>query len=262
MTLHQLWDFLVPEEKRPLGWLIFFALLAHVSAFFLFKSETSYLKPVQTFQPRVMLMRSVETSVGGMTSGWVDLLDPSMIALPLAQLADEGFKKDVSRLQKIWPVKFPSSLLVPASVQTAHLFVTLGELTKRAAASISLPRAKPMPVPIETPPPLSGTAVQFFGGLTKREAVKREPLPQPESPLALRPSVLRLAVDEQGVVAHVFLDESSGDSAIDLQAVKNLRNWRFAPLTKKTEPTADKLQWGRATVFWDIQSPSKGPIAP
>lgn len=261
MTLHQLWDLLIPEEKRFLGWLIFLSLLVHISAFFLFKSETSYSKPVPVFQPRVTLMRPVETSIGGVTSGWVNLLDPSVIALPLSQLSDEEFKKDVSRLQKIWPVQFPVSLLAPAAVKTTYLPITLEELPKRAEASLSLPAPKPMPVPVEAPPSLSGTAVQFSGDLAKREEVKHDALPQPTSPLALRPSVLRLAVDDQGVVVYVFLDESSGDSAIDLQAVKALRNWRFAPL-KGAKPDSDKLQWGRATVFWDIQSPSQKAVTP
>lgn len=76
-----------------------------------------------------------------------------------------------------------------------------------------------------------------------------------------------IAVDHQGVVRHCFLQNSSGDPALDEQARKYLAASRFPALRNSPSAAATALVWGEATVEWgnDITPPpasSPTPTAP
>ena len=74
----------------------------------------------------------------------------------------------------------------------------------------------------------------------------------------------RLAVNESGAVRHCFLENSSGDSALDEQARKYLALCRFSPIQTPDSKIEDGLVWGMATVEWgnDIASPTSQPAQP
>jgi hypothetical protein len=67
-----------------------------------------------------------------------------------------------------------------------------------------------------------------------------------ESPQAAR---FRMAVDDKGALSYCFLQDSSGDAALDAQARAYLMLCRFSPAAGA--PTAPALfTWGDATVEW------------
>jgi hypothetical protein len=85
-----------------------------------------------------------------------------------------------------------------------------------------------------------------------------------ESP---EPARFLIAVNDQGEVRHCFLQNSSGDTALDEQARKYLAASRFPALRNSPSSSSTALFWGGATVEWgnDI-TPSPGasptPSAP
>lgn len=252
MTLHQLFDFLIPEERRPLGLLILLSLVIHVGAFFVFKSPPYYPKAIKAAAPKATLLQLSSAGANGRVSAWVDLFDPSVIALPSKEPHTSTVEELSPHFNDAWPILESPVPLIPTHTELPILPDSLPPLAERASESIQPSTAQPMSVAIETPPVLRGTDLQFSNGLAKREVSHRETLPQVKSTLTLlRPTALRVAVDAQGVVAYAMIDESCGDSTVDLLAVQALKNWRFA----ETE-SQKALQWGRATVFWDIQPPS------
>ena len=76
-----------------------------------------------------------------------------------------------------------------------------------------------------------------------------------ESP---QPAQFRVAVNENGAVRYCFLEQSSGDSALDEQAREYLALCRFSAAGSPQSETRNGFVWGMATVEWgnDIVAPS------
>jgi hypothetical protein len=142
-----------------------------------------------------------------------------------------------------------------------------------APAELRVPSAHP-PVPVErlaprpqSPAKTAPTVVRF-----SPEFDKQGPAQSPdfkfgtsgrESPQAAR---FRIAVDEKGTLCYCFLQDSSGDAALDAQARAYLMLCRFSS-TADPAPAPTGFTWGTATVEWgnDIvssSSPAPGNSAP
>jgi hypothetical protein len=76
-----------------------------------------------------------------------------------------------------------------------------------------------------------------------------------ESPRAAQ---FRVAVDENGTVRYCFLENSSGDVALDEQARKYLALSRFSPIENRESKIENGFVWGMAMVEWgnDLIAPS------
>ncbi len=76
-----------------------------------------------------------------------------------------------------------------------------------------------------------------------------------ESPQAAQ---FRVAVNENGAVRYCFLENSSGDAALDEQARKYLALCRFSAIPNPQSEIRNGFVWGTATVEWgnDIVAPS------
>jgi TonB family protein len=251
MSLLQLWDVLVPKEKRPLGVLLLGSLALHISVFFIFKIDPIPPTIGAPSQPRVSLVSS-ESSAGTDLNAWFEIFDPSMIALPSSK-PEPRTLHPIEHQAETFPDLPHPPVLIPFRVTLPTLNLSLPPLPQRAETSIArrLETLRPMPLEVETPPPLSGTEVQLDRPLSQRDVTRRTALPQPQTTLALAPTILRLAVNAEGIPVHALILESSGDSAVDRLALENLKNWRFKPLENDSEQSG--FQWSRATVFWDTQ---------
>jgi hypothetical protein len=84
-----------------------------------------------------------------------------------------------------------------------------------------------------------------------------------ESPQAAQ---FRVAVDENGAVRYCFLENSSGDAALDEQARKYLALSRFSPIENRKSKIENGFVWGAATVEWGndivVPSPATESVAP
>jgi TonB family protein len=259
MTLHQLWAHLVPLEKKRLGWIVLLSLVGHLAAFVAFRPSPSYPRMAMGSQPKVTVMAA--PAAGWQNGGfWFQILDPGMIALPggeffRAQTRETFRRSDLQAIEEEAPSPVGPVL---SRVEPKTLSNDPGDLPVLAEQSIRPPLARPFPVIVETPPRPSGTEVVLSGPASHRGVLKRTVFAQPRSSLILRPTVLRFAVDPDGQVSSVLVDESSGDSALDVQAVQTLRGWWFEPV----EGAGGRREWSRAVVFWDLQSPPAAGSTP
>jgi hypothetical protein len=77
-----------------------------------------------------------------------------------------------------------------------------------------------------------------------------------ESPQAAQ---FRVAVDEHGTVRYCFLENSSGDAALDEQARNYLALSRFSAIRNPTSEIRPGFVWGTATVEWGNDIVGPGP---
>jgi TonB family protein len=92
--------------------------------------------------------------------------------------------------------------------------------------------------------------------LALRQSAAAPDLPSPVSDTDLNPTELRVAVDAQGTVQHVMLEESCQKPELDQQAILAARKLRFHPAAQLG------LAWGRVTIFWHCTAPPREEVVP
>jgi TonB family protein len=254
MTLHQLWDFLMPYERRWLGLMILISVLLHTVPFFFLRINPSVPHLITRTQPTLTVL-SFEPAepIQQEWTAWAELFDPRKIALPdLSEQKSEFKMKELvaPQFEDVWNFQQNGPAFLSPRTLSLRIVDWPESLESRASENLNFFSPQPMPLPVETPPRISGTEVNLTEPLSKRDILKKEPLPQPRTTLALRSTIIRIAVNEEGVVMYALVDESCGDSTIDLLAVQTLRNWRFVANPKQTT-----LEWAKATILWDPLPP-------
>lgn len=251
MTLHELYDSLIPPEKRSLGVIIFISALCHIGVLFAFRIGTFEGGRIVKPRPRVTFLKLGGSAREGEDAArWLDLRDPRTIGQPSDALPEPEYLASNEASLDFDPLAgIEKEEMVAFPLAPSYLKGTLETASVRARSSLLSERMAPMPLVVEAPPALSGTDVQIFGDLAGRKVTQRVALPQPEVPRALGLSVMLLAVNREGWVEFVLIDESCGDSKLDLIAVERVKNWRFAA----DKGAKEELMWGRAMVSWDLK---------
>jgi TonB family protein len=103
-----------------------------------------------------------------------------------------------------------------------------------------------------------GTVWQWDDTLTQRQPVVVPTLSSPVSDTDLAPTLLRVAIDADGNVKYVLVEQSCGSGRLDLdqQAVQAARKARF----KSTDQPG--LRWGRVTIFWHYAPEPREEVVP
>jgi len=232
------------------------SLVVHAVGFYLF--QIVYPPAVALLPPpgRVSLIAPT-TDEGRLLLGWVDAEDPAL----------------ASTTQ---PIGGGKSLAMP-TIQHAPSYFTRQPALKElppAPSSLRIPSARP-PAPVESPTiraeptaKITPTAIRFSPDL---EALGSAQIPglkftasSQESPQAAR---FRIAVNGHGEVRHCFLENSSGDVALDEQARKYLVVSRFSPIENRESGSGNNLIWGTAIVEWGndltpFAAPNPNPTVP
>lgn len=230
-----------------------------------FRQLTTIEQTAGPLRPRIQWTRDsgVATTTGIQPGNLLEMLDPSLIALP----SSRGFSRDLwartapARHQsELWPSQ-PAFLEPTLPVEIP---VLLPE--PRLANAVQAAAVKTTPVAdeataelIEPPVTVRESALQMQGGLAGRALLRQPPLPRIVSETALRPTRMRVGVAADGLVAFVVLERTSGNEKADAQALDLIRQIRFEPAP--VEPAAPKLAWGVVKVFWatDLPSPAATP---
>lgn len=247
MTLHEVWDHIMPAERRPLGLLILASAVLHAGVFGLLQVERLDSRVFST-RPRQVTLLDTRLQSGGLGAGswatWLDWKDPSAIALPWEPLPEPALPGD---LQTRGPR--PGAMPVPGPLPDAMPRDLPRSLEQEVDQRLRAGQREAMPLPVEAPPALAGTAYRVEGGLAGRRILRAPALPQPRTDLSLKATVLSVAVNRLGLVESATVEESSLEPAVDELAVNAVQGWRFAPV-----PAAPERQTGRVTVFWDLDA--------
>ncbi len=244
MTLHEIGELLLPPQRRWLGLFIVGSLLLHLAGFFVFRldplSTRAYVsrpRQVTLMDPRLEL----GAGRGGDWTQWLDWRDTSAIALPWSPLVEP----DVPEMTPIPGAGIP----LPDSPKASHVLPRelSGTLAENAEKLIGNTVRQPMPLRVESPPPMSGTTYRLEGKISGRKVIGQPVLPQPRTDLSLKITILGLGIDRRGEVISALVEETSGDPSVDQLAVQSVQSWLFAPRTGGAE-----ADWGRMVVFWDL----------
>ncbi len=252
----------VPEEQRRLGLLIFLALLGHVAAFCLLRVTYPPAATVDHPRTRVTLIAPAPDGAEsprflGFVS-WSSLNDPSAAIFPpdlLAASNPAGNPAPDADVVPRWPAPSTSETApVTLSSSLEILPDRLAPLPDRASAALVIPHETPNLSAALTRLPVDHTVVQWGDALASRHPAEWSLPTVPVRLLAESDvTVLRIAVDAEGHVAHALVDESSGSSDADAVALEGIRRVRFAPAP------GTGLLWGRITIFWRFQA-AEAPV--
>ncbi len=179
---------------------------------------------------------------------WLEAEDPALASQTQRPADARAFQ-----LPKLAHV--PSYLSVPPKLK---------ELPARKIPTAA-PSAMP-PAPVLVPvAPNPGAPQPAPTVLTVTADLKEVPVTHPE--LKFRTSLrdapesarFRIAIDSLGAIRYTFLEQSSGDTALDEQARQALALSRFAPIRKTV--SADGLRWASATFEFgtDLAMPPSAP---
>jgi hypothetical protein len=215
--------------------LILASTILHALCFYLF--QVIYPPPVALLPPpaRVSIIPG-GTEEGQLLLRWIEAEDPALASTTQRPAAAQIAPPSPPHLPSYHgrqpalrePPAAPPDLRVPSPQPPAAV------LLPRAIASTPAPRAPTTLTfagTVETPaiPPLQFTAS------TK------------ELPSAAR---FRVAIGPSGEVRHCFLQESSGDAALDDQARLQILLCRFPPAQRSAEEGENLLTWTTAVVEW------------
>lgn len=236
--------------------MIFISLIAHVACLFLVKVEVPGRGQFPKRAREVVLLPTEETPRTKQEDvdramAWMSWRDPSAVAMPPTELQrpdvlyDSRLPYQPGRLElrKRREKEFPA---LPSPV-TIEVSSPVDQLQNEAQLLLDSPRASAMVINEVKLAELPDTSVYLHGELRDRELLQS---PSPgvwKGRQSLRLTFIRLAVSSEGVVQHVFLERSSGDSKADRHAMEVFHRWRFAPGSKG-------LQWTMAEVHWKQES--------
>lgn len=241
--------------KWTIAGFVFGSLVVHALGFYLF--QIVYPPAVALLPPpgRVSLIAPTSDE-GRLLLGWVDAEDPAL----------------ASTTQ---PLPGGKSLVMP-TIQHAPSYLTrqpaLRELPP-APAPLGIPSARP-PGPVEAPAvrvePVAKIAPTVIHFSPELEALGPAQVPErkfsPSSQESPQAAQFRIAVNGNGQIRHCFLQQSSGDAALDKQAREYLALSRFSTLNSPSS-TLPSLTWGAATFEWGndlapFSPPNRTPTTP
>ena len=232
------------------------SLVVHALGFYVF--QIVYPPAVALLPPpgRVSLIAS-SSDEGRVLLRWLDAEDPALAST--TQPPADG-----------------RSLVMP-TIQHAPSYLTRQPPLKELPPlplELRIPSARPpaplerAPAKVQIVPKLVLTVIRFAPELEALGSAQTPGLKfnasGRESPQAAQ---FRVAVNDNGEVRYCFLQNSSGDSALDEQARKYLALSRFSPIANRKSQMANDLTWSTATMEWgnDIVAappPSPGTTAP
>jgi hypothetical protein len=187
-----------------------------------------------------------------------DVFDPSLMSLPSTHGFSSGaWTRKIQAMQRSlgWnqqpaflgadAPEAPRSLLEPVPVDAAVF--AAAEKTSALSEEPDDNAASDAPLPVNQ------SIFRVLGALEDRIVVHAPSLPMIDSPVPLRPTQIRVGVGADGLVLYVLLDRSSGDDAVDTQALALARQIRFEA-EHDSSPTS--LAWGVLRFLWATQAPA------
>jgi TonB family protein len=260
LALLQPWIDYVPKRQRRLSLFVFLALLAHLAVIYFIRIDTT--RAEMRHQARIHV--SVDNPPAVTEEGapvdhfWDKLTDPRLFILPLEPMAGPASGEPQLDFSAINAKIGSGDLPPPVAAEGYRLNRTALPPLEQSVQAAMVPPRQPFAYR-ETPPPIAaGTVWQWDGALSQRRPLSVPGLPSPVSDTDLSPTELRLAVNPDGTVEHVLVEQSCGSQRLDLdqQAVLAARKVRFKSAGQPG------LVWGRVTIFWHYAPEPREVVVP
>lgn len=221
-----------PRQRRyAVAGFLLASVALHALCFYVF--QVVYPPAISLLPPPAQVSVIAPTSSEARTFlNWLNAEDPA-----LASQTQRAADARAFQLPKL--AHLPSYIAVPP---------TLKDLPPRRVVLAAPDALAPGPVPVapapQPIPPLVAPSAIYFSDPLRSMLVAHPDLAfrasTREAPQAAR---FRLAVDSLGVVRYTFLEQSSGDAALDAQARRDLALSRFQPAPGQSK----ELVWAIAT---------------
>jgi hypothetical protein len=222
-------------QGQLLLWILAGSLVAFGAMFVFFRVSGVSLATAPRQSSRVLLMPTANQNPFSHSDPRyviADLFDPSLMTLPSAH----GFSRGMWRQRVVatqrnlgWneqpaflaekPMEALRSLLEPMPVDAAVL--AAAEKTPALSEELNDNEA------IESPVSINQSVLRVLSALEDRGVTYTPPLPIVASSGPVRPTQVRVGVGADGLVLYAMLDRSSGDEAVDAQALALVRQIRF-----------------------------------
>jgi len=261
LALLQPWIDYVPQQQRRLGLFIVFALMFHLATFFFIRIDTTRAELRHQTRTHVTVEYPQAVAVSGEPGDdiWNRLTDPRLFLLPLNPLASLATGKPPPDLNtNLGSTELPSPAL-PEDYRTASPIIT--PLEQRVEEAMRPPR-QPFSYD-ETPAAIAArTTWQWDNALAARQPAGLPDLPSPISDTDLSPTILRVAVNSDGAVGHVMVEQSCG--TLGASVAKSLDQMAAVAARKIRFNSTDRpgLLWGFVTVFWNYSAKPREVVVP
>jgi hypothetical protein len=219
------------------------SLVAHAATFFLFQVADPLRTSLPPSAPQVSVLTPSSPEAIALLH-WIDAQDPALVAAANSVtppgLFDLAYRPSYEKNPApLGPVEQPVTVAFPPA--------------RDPLAIITSADAKPAPPPTVSQP--HPTTISFS---TARAARAQMPLPQ--IPLKTRatepvePTRHLIGITDRGEVRFIFLQNSSGNPALDDQAAAHLQMLAFTPIDAP-------ITWATATVTWGDDAYGEKPSA-
>jgi hypothetical protein len=231
-TFH--WD-VVRRFPTVLPAFILISLLAHAATFFIFRVTYPPQASMAAPPPAVTVLDSRRPDHQALLR-WIEAEDPAPAMNASNAVTD-----------RLLQVEYKASY---AALRTPPLTLPI-EVDRTqfppARDPISIIRSvEPKPPAPVAPPKGEPTRVVFAGELQNRTDSLPPFTMATRSSAELEPAVFMIGVDGRGAVQYVVPQTSSGNSAIDIEAAKYLKNLKLSP-------GEQAISWGRAAIYWGAE---------
>jgi hypothetical protein len=223
------------NERQVLLWIMIGFVLAYGGAFLLVATRARAARADTTPRPMVRWLAH-PTRVA-------ELMDPTLLALPNAHgFSGKLWQHGESATHRMQPATVELAYWSPAATNLLPVLLEQPTLPALLRATIHGVAAGTELLPVEPLPVVTQSLAQVEGDLAGRAILRQPVLPALTREAALRPTVVRVGVGEDGTVRYALLHRSCGDEATDAQAVQWAREFVFEPATG--------LAWGWVRFAW------------
>ncbi len=236
-------------DKESSSWwlaaLIFVSLFLHSAAFFLFRGKESAAPRMVRTAPMVQILTasadpSRHNSEADALLQWLAMHDPALVAkvqtVEPAGLLDIRYRPSFQeiRTQPLTAPPEPPTIQIPPARDPLAMIRSVSR-TEKATPPESQPQA---------------TQVRFSAALQPHVNQPQTFAPTVKTAAQMRPTTVLAGVDADGGTRFAFVQQASGDEALDRDALAFVRALNFSK-------TGDGVQWGTITIMWgdDVVAP-------
>ena len=218
------------------------SFFAHAATFFLFQVADPLRTSLPPSAPQVSVLTPSSPEAIALLH-WIDAQDPALVAA-----ADSVTPPGLTGIA--YRPSYATMRTAPLGPVEHAVAVAFPPARDPLAIITSADAKPPAPPPVSTPHP---TTVAFSSALAARA-------PAPLPPLVLKartaepaePTRQLIGVTARGEVRFVFLQSSSGNSALDGQSAAHLQTLAFAP-------GETPITWATATITWGDDAYGENP---